>query len=186
MDALTKIFTDRRITGIPWLLLRLFIGYLWLDAGLHKVGAATWTGDQAPSSIHGFLMGALAKTTGERPSVYAWYGDFINNVALPNELLFSYLVAYGEVLVGVALLLGLFSKWAAFWGVVMNLSFLLAGTTSSNGYMLAAQMAMLFGGLGVSFYGLDTFVLPFAKKQLLRVFGKAPAPALAPETQAVS
>ena len=184
MDALKKMFTDRRITGIPWLLLRLFIGYEWLEAGLNKVGAAGWTGDKAPASIHGFLTGALAKTTGERPSVYAWYGDFINNVALPNEMLLSYLVAYGEVLVGLALLLGLFTKWAVFWGAVMNLSFILAGSTSSNGYMLTIEMAMLFGGLGVSFYGLDTFVLPFAKKQLPRVFGKAPAPVAVPEAVA--
>jgi thiosulfate dehydrogenase [quinone] large subunit len=184
MDVLNKLFTDRRITGIPWLLLRLFIGYEWIDAGLHKVQSAAWTGDKVPAGIHGFLAGALAKTTGEHPAVFGWYGDFINSVALPNERVFSYLVAYGEVLVGLALVLGLFTKWAAFWGALMNLNFLLAGSTSSNGYMLTAEMAMLFGGLGVSFYGLDTFVLPFAKKQMLRVVGKAPAPALAPEAVA--
>ena len=186
MDALNKMINNPKITGIPWLLLRLFIGYAWVEAGMHKVGAAAWTGDKAPGAIHGFLSGAAAKATGDHPAVFAWLADFINNVALPNERLFSYMVAYGEVLVGLALILGLFTKWAAFWGALMNLSFILAGSTSSNGYMLTSEVAMLFGGKGVSYYGLDTFVLPFLKKQAQRVFGKAPAPALAPETQAVS
>ena len=35
MDALNKMITNPKITGIPWLLLRLFIGYEWIDAGLH-------------------------------------------------------------------------------------------------------------------------------------------------------
>ena len=55
---------------------------------------------------------------------------------------------------------------AAFWGAFMNLAFILAGSTSSNGYMLAAEAMMVFAGLGVSFYGLDTFVLPYLRKML--------------------
>ena len=57
---------------------------------------------------------------------------FLENVALPNAKLFSYLVAYGEVLVGLGLILGLLTGIAAFFGSVMNASFLFAGTVSTN------------------------------------------------------
>jgi thiosulfate dehydrogenase [quinone] large subunit len=188
METLKTMVTDRKYTGIAWLLIRLFVGYQWLTAGWEKINEAAWVGDKVPAGIHGFLAGALTKTAGDHPSVFAWYGDFIKNVALPNERVLSYLVAYGEVLVGLALVVGLFSKWAAFWGLTMNLAFYLAGSTSSNGYMMVAEMAMLFGGLGVSFYGLDTIVLPFLKKEVLHLLHRdeTPKPTFTPQPHPVA
>ena len=187
MNALTKFTADRRLTGIVWLALRLLLAYEWLSAGLEKIQEAAWVGDKVPAGIHGFLAGAVGKATGAHPAVFGWYADFIKNVAMPNEHLFSYLVAYGEVLVGLALLLGIFTKWAAFWGGLMNLAFLLAGSTSANGYMLTMEVAMVFGGLGVSFYGLDTIVLPYLRKLLSERTHRAvrPTPTLKPGSAAV-
>jgi thiosulfate dehydrogenase (quinone) large subunit len=187
MNALAKFTANRRLTGIIWLGLRLLLAYEWLSAGLEKIQEAAWVGDKVPAGIHGFLAGAVTKATGAHPAVFGWYADFIKSVALPNEQLFSYMVAYGEVLVGLALLVGIFTKWAAFWGAVMNLAFLLAGSTSANGYMLMMEAAMVFGGLGVSFYGLDTVVLPYLKKQLTeRTHREArPTPTLKPGSAAV-
>jgi thiosulfate dehydrogenase [quinone] large subunit len=165
MNAL-KSLTDRRLTGIVWLVVRLFIGYEFLTAGIEKLQSGAWIGPTAPAGIHGFLAGVLAKVGGAHPAVYDWYGSFIKSVAIPNEQLFGYLVCAGEILVGAALIVGIFTKWAAFWGAVMNLAFILAGSTSSNGYMVVAEVAMVFAGLGVSFYGLDTFVLPYLRKLL--------------------
>ena len=51
---------------------------------------------------------------------------------LPYPVLWSYLVAAGEVLVGIALILGLLTGIAAFFGSFMNASYLLAGTVSIN------------------------------------------------------
>src|SRR5689334_20825603 len=103
MEALKKMITDRRFTGIAWLLVRLAIGYEWITAGLEKVQSAAWVGDKVPTGIHGFLAGAVAKAGGEHPAVFGWYADFLKNVAMPNERVFSYMVAYGEVLIGIAL-----------------------------------------------------------------------------------
>jgi hypothetical protein len=69
----------------------------------------------------------------------------------------------------------------------MNLAFLLAGSTSANGYMLTMEVALVFGGLGVSFYGLDTVVLPYLKKVLSERTHHAvrPTPTLKPGSAAV-
>ena len=164
MNALSKFTADRRLTGIFWLALRLLLAYEWLSAGLEKIQEAAWVGDKVPAGIHGFLAGAVGKATGAHPAVVGLDAELIKKLAHTNEHLFSYMVAYGEVLVGLALLVGIFTKWAAFWGGLMNLAFLLAGSTSANGYMLTMEVAMVFGGLGVSFYGLDTIVLPYLRK----------------------
>ncbi|HMA33709.1 MAG TPA: hypothetical protein VKY74_04445 [Chloroflexia bacterium] len=69
-------------------------------------------------------------------------------------------------MIGIALVLGLFTKWTAFAGALMNLNYRFAG--SANGYMLIAEPAMVFGGAGVAYYRLDHFLLPYLQHLLTR------------------
>lgn len=86
-----------------WLILRLYAGWEWLSAGWGKVNNPAWTGDQAGAALSGFVNGALAKTEGAHPDVQGWYAAFLNNMVLPNAVFWSYLVAWGELLVGATL-----------------------------------------------------------------------------------
>jgi thiosulfate dehydrogenase [quinone] large subunit len=158
-----------RISGALWLVLRLWLGYVWLQAGWGKVfgdKAAGWVGNKAGAAVTGFLKRAREGATGENPQVPAWYAGFVREVALPNAQLFSYMVAYGEVLVGIALIVGLFTNFAALMGIVMNLSYLFAGSISKNPQMLLAEVALVFAGLAASYYGIDRFLAPYLRKQL--------------------
>lgn len=99
--------------------------------------AGVWVGEKAGVAVTGFLKGALAKTGGEHPDVQGSYAWFSQHVALPHAAAFSYLVAFGELCVGIALILGLFTGLAAFFGgflnaSFLNASFLLAGAVSLN------------------------------------------------------
>jgi len=153
------LFADTR-SGWIWLVLRVWLGWKWLEAGLHKVGNPVWTGPQAGGAVTGFLKGALAKTTGEHPDVPGWYAWFIERVALPNAKLFSYLVAYGEVLVGIALIVGVLTGVAAFFGSLMNVAFLFAGTVSTNPAMFIVATWLVLAWRVAGWYGLDRWVLP--------------------------
>ncbi|KQR27902.1 DoxX family protein [Deinococcus sp. Leaf326] len=153
------LFADARM-AVVWLIARLYVGWLWLEAGLAKVGSPEWTGAQAGEGVRGFLNGAIQKAGGESPDVSGWYARFLENVALPNAGLFSYLVAYGELAVGIALILGLLTGAAAFFGGVMNLAYLLAGTLSSNPLLLVAAALLVAAWRVAGWWGLDRFVLP--------------------------
>src|SRR5262245_31405015 len=130
-----------KYAGILWLVVRLWLGYEWLMAGIEKVfgeGSAAWVGPKAGAGVSGFLKGALAKSAlapgfdpaaTAHPAVQTWYAQIVQNFFLPNATAFSYLVAYGELLVGIALLVGIFTHFSALMGVLMNLAYLLAGTT---------------------------------------------------------
>ncbi|MEO8287439.1 MAG: DoxX family protein [Chloroflexota bacterium] len=163
METIRHFVKNPAYTGIIWLVARLFIGYEFITAGLEKIESGTWIGGDA---ISGFLKGALGKASGDHPEVMGWYTDLVNNVFMPNATIFSTLVAIGEVAVGVALVLGIVTKFAAFWGAVMNFSFLAAGVSSSNPQMLVLEVAMIFGGAGVAFYGVDKFLMPYLAKAL--------------------
>lgn len=155
------LFADPRL-GLLWLLLRLYVGYVWLSAGLDKLTQSDglWVGDKAGVAVSGFLRGALEKTDGARPDVQGFYAWFIQNVALPNATVFSYLVTYGELLVGTALILGLFTGIAAFFGGFLNASFLLAGTVSTNPVLFILATFLVLGWRVAGYVGLDYFVLP--------------------------
>ncbi len=143
-----------------WLIVRLYVGYEWLMAGWGKLNNPAWIGDSSGTAITGFLTGALNKASGAHPDVQSWYADFINNVALPHAVLLSHLVTFGEILVGVALILGIFTGIAAFFGVFMNMNFLLAGAVSVNPILLILQLFLVLAWRVAGWIGLDRYVLP--------------------------
>jgi len=153
------LFADVRLSPI-WLVLRVYLGWQWLEAGWGKLNNPAWVGDKAGVAVGGFLERALTKTTGDHPDVTGWYAWFIQNVALPNKVLFSYLVTFGEILVGLALILGLFTGLAAFFAGFMNAAFLLAGTVSSNPWMFIVATWLVLAWRTAGYIGLDYYVLP--------------------------
>ena len=143
-----------------WLLLRLYLGWEWLSAGWGKLTSPVWTGSQAGTAITGFVKGALSKTGGDHPDVQPWYAWFLNHVVLPYPVFWSYLITAGEVLVGIALILGLFTGIAAFFGSFMNMNYLLAGTVSSNPILFAIATFLVLAWKTAGWWGLDRWVLP--------------------------
>ena len=154
-----SLFGDVRWAWI-WLLLRLYVGYEWLTAGLGKLGNPAWTGDNAGAAITGFVNGALEQTGGAHPNVQAWYAWFLENLVLPNAGLWSYLVTFGEILVGIGLILGIFTGIAAFFGSIMNLNYLLAGTVSTNPVLFIIATWLVLAWKTAGWWGLDRWLLP--------------------------
>jgi len=153
------LFSDVRWAWI-WLILRLYLGWNWLEAGWGKVGSPAWTGDNAGAAITGFVNGALQKTAGEHPDVPGWYAWFLQTLVLPYPVFWSYLVVAGEVLVGIALIIGLFTGIAAFFGSFMNVSYLLAGTVSVNPILFIIATWLVLAWKTAGWWGLDRWVLP--------------------------
>ena len=153
------LFSNTR-TAWLWLIARLYLGYEWLMAGIGKFESAAWTGEGAGGAITGFVQRALTKVGGEHPDVQGWYAAFLEKVVLPNASFWSYLIVYGEILVGIALLLGLFTGIAAFFGAFMNFSFLFAGTVSTNPLMVLISLFLILAWKVAGYWGLDRWLLP--------------------------
>lgn len=153
------LFANPKIAWF-WVLVRVYVGYAWLMAGWEKLGSPAWTGNKAGAAVTGFLKGALAKTAGEHPDVSGWYASLIQNIALPNADTISYIVTYGEIVIGIALILGAFVGLAAFFGTFMNLNFLLAGTVSTNPILLFLQLFLILAWRVAGWYGVDHWLLP--------------------------
>jgi uncharacterized membrane protein YphA (DoxX/SURF4 family) len=149
----------QRMLPIPqtyarWLgVLRIYTGFFWLLHGVPKLLNPQFGG---PS---GMMAQMLRQTSANGSGPYV---TFIQHVVLPNAGLFSHLVAWGETLTGVSLLLGLFTRVGGFFGIFLPLNYFLSKGSyahlSDYAGLDAAAMALSF----VSFvlptglvYGLD-------------------------------
>ncbi|TCP31243.1 thiosulfate dehydrogenase [quinone] large subunit [Scopulibacillus darangshiensis] len=141
--------------------LRLYIGYQWIQAGLGKLSGGFDAG--------GFLHGAVTQATGEHPSVQTWWAEFLNGFALPNIGLFNVLVPWGEFLVGLGLVLGTFTTLSAFLGLAMNFAYMFSGATSTNPQMVIFELIIIIAGFNSARIGLDRWIMPFLR---MRVFSK--------------
>lgn len=150
-------------TGMAWfwLFVRIYVGWQWLEAGWGKVTNPVWTGPDAGGALAGFIQGALQKTGGAHPDVQVWYASFLRDFVLPHAGAWSQAVAYGELLVGLALILGALTGIAAFFGLFMNLNYLLAGTVSTNPVLFTLAIGLILAWRVAGYYGADRYLLPF-------------------------
>lgn len=65
------LFADTRMAWL-WLIVRVYVGWQWLEAGWGKFNSSGWNGNAAGAALQGFLKGALAKTAGDHPDVQGW------------------------------------------------------------------------------------------------------------------
>lgn len=148
-------------------LLRLIVGWAWLDAGFHKLK----DGFDATGYLNNAVTNpVLDKATNEL--VYPTFTRFIEHAALPNVKLINVLIPIGEFLVGIGLIVGGLTAAAAFFGLVMNFMFLFAGTVSTNPWLVLLGFIVLLGGTNAGRFGLDYYLLPLLRKGLERARGK--------------
>ena len=153
------LFNNTRMSWL-WLAVRLYVGYEWLMAGWEKVTNPAWVGPDAGGALTGFITGALTKASGAHPDVQGWYAYFLQNAVLSHPAIWSGVVAYGELLVGIALIIGMFTGIAAFFGLFMNLNYLLAGTVSVNPVLFTLSIGLILGWKIAGYIGVDKYLLP--------------------------
>lgn len=179
-----------------WLVLRLWLGWEWFQAGWGKVfgGNITWqfwnwgdeqyslTGDAnigwiregtvtnpegeevargVGDAVAGFAQGAIAASEGPRPDVaYSWYVEFLEWIRDTAHPVFGPMVAIGELVIGILLIVGLFTGIAAFLGAILNFSFVFAGTAGVNPAMILVSILLVLAWRNAGWIGLDRWALP--------------------------
>jgi thiosulfate dehydrogenase (quinone) large subunit len=160
--AFARFLFNNSRAGIFWLPIRLFLGFQWLEAGWHKFTGEGWM--DGGGALAGYWANAIkipAEGQGRPPITYEWYRDFITFLANGHhETWFAPLITFGEMAVGLGLILGCLTGIAAFFGALMNMSFLLAGSASVNPVMFALAIGLILAWKVAGYYGLDRWLLP--------------------------
>jgi thiosulfate dehydrogenase [quinone] large subunit len=170
-----------------WLGVRLYIGYDFIDAGWHKFNTPAWM-DGSGLGILGFWKNAVTiPVAPARPLItFDWYRGFLQYMIDTNSAgWFSYVIVFGEIAVGVGLILGAFVGLAAAGGLLMNMAFLLAGTTSTNPVLAVLGVLLILAWKNGGYIGLDYFLLPLLKTPWKQT-ARAPAVSALLSTSAVA
>jgi uncharacterized membrane protein YphA (DoxX/SURF4 family) len=132
--------------GIGLALLRILIGVFFIFEGLGKI---RWFADTS------ILAGRLAEWTqaAAAGSISQWY---LQRIAQPGLAIFARLVPLGEIVSGVALVIGFWTPFFAFVAFFMALNFNIASgaifkySFLTNGYglpVLGSTLALAIGGV---------------------------------------
>lgn len=112
-------------------------------------------------AVAAFADRGIKSADSPHPDVaYSWYVKFLEWIRDTAHPVVGPLVAVGEVVIGVALIFGIFTGIAAFLGSVLNFSFVFAGTAGVNPAMLVVSGLLILAWRNAGWYGLDRYVLP--------------------------
>ncbi|TFG27054.1 DoxX family membrane protein [Candidatus Thorarchaeota archaeon] len=165
--VILKYGWDEKIKNEVFLLpLRIALGYEFFHGGLEKLIDTTYL---ASPGLIGYGSAAA-------PS--PWIQSILSAM-LPNYVAFLLLIAVGELLVGLSILFGGFTRLGAFGGILLHWTFLfLLGwlSISTFGINFVGAVAFLVLGLYRSgrFIGIDQFLGPKlenSENKLIKLFG---------------
>lgn len=160
-----RLLRENNIVAGVLTVIRIYLGWHWLTAGWGKL--------KNGFDASGFLANAVANpVTSGGDLEYPIYVKFVESVALPNAEIINILIPWGELLVGLGLILGCLTTYAAFFGMAMNYAFLLAGTISSNPWDILLAIFIAAAGFNAGKFGLDRFVIPAFSNKLQKVKNK--------------
>jgi thiosulfate dehydrogenase [quinone] large subunit len=155
---LAQLAADVEVTLIAdrarrWLaFFRIYIGGVWFAYGISKIEPQWAAPDgqfyQATEYAVGTITGPMH--------------DFIVNVVLPHQHTFALLVAYGETLVGISLILGAFTQVGFIGGMFLSANYFLAQGKYQVSFgieslelLLFVCCAILLGSHAGDFFSLD-------------------------------
>lgn len=140
-----------RLLGWAILPLRLFLGITFVYAGVQKLTDPQYF---LPSSV-GYIGNQIATFASGSP-----IHDFLINVAQPHAMFVGVLVAYGELAIGIATLLGLLLRPAALFGMLLNTLLFLSATWRVHPYFYGSDIVFVFCWLTLLLAGPINSVLP--------------------------
>lgn len=175
-------------THTSWMvLLRIYVGALWLIEGIKKVqegwlnpanikivqvagtsgASAAGAAADATAAASGAAAGGAAEAVAfaapilsQPPAFYQWFTD---TVVAPNAFLFQASVVTMEILIGLALIAGLFTFFASIMSIGLACNFILSAMTGWDILWYIFAAIALMGGSGGAF-SLDYYVMPWIKK----------------------
>jgi thiosulfate dehydrogenase [quinone] large subunit len=153
------LFNSTGWITVVWLAVRLWLGFECIVGGWNKIQNAKWMDGTA---LLNFWNKAIAQS-GQPQSgvVYDWYTSLLKGlVDSGSQTWIAPVMAYAELLLGICLVLGLFTGIAALLVAFMSFNVMLAGFAGVYPVYFALSMLLVMAWKNAGWWGLDRFVLP--------------------------
>ncbi len=144
-----------KIMAIGWTAMRVWLGIMWIQAGVAKL----W-GAENPGFLHNGGA-AVAGFAGHGTPAYTWWGSFLHSFVVPNASWIAILVAVAEFAIGIALCLGLFTRFAAIGSLALLFTYVMSGTASVCAFYALFAIVILTMWRTSSWLGVDGLVASY-------------------------
>jgi thiosulfate dehydrogenase [quinone] large subunit len=168
-DTMLSRLIGPTTTNIPtWgiLPLRFFLGITFVYAGLDKVTSSTFFNQNGGPQFIGNQLQFAASNS-------AILGGLLSAVVVPNAIFFGWLIALAEIWIGLATIVGVFTRLTAVLGAILTAMLWLSLSGGLNQYYLDSDPIYFFAWvtmilIGWGSYGLDALFLREEKKEAAR------------------
>jgi thiosulfate dehydrogenase (quinone) large subunit len=93
-------------------------------------------------------------------------GRLPSQLLIPNAEWIAKLISIAEFVIGMLLIVGLFTGLAAAGGVILNMTYMLSGTAGVNPVYAFAGVFLILAWRNAGYLGLDRFVFPWIRLHL--------------------
>lgn len=157
------LFTDIRL-ALLWLPIRVWLGMQWIDAAKHKLNDPAWT--HTGLALKGYWKNAVSTSTPRPPISYDWYRSFIQYLLdIKAYTWFAKFITYGELLVGIGLIVGALVGVTAFFGALMNFNYMMAGSAATNPVLFVVALSLIVAWRVSGLVGVDIVI--FKRREIV-------------------
>jgi thiosulfate dehydrogenase [quinone] large subunit len=151
-DTQAQYLDERRdwretATRYALLPLRIFLGVTFIYAGIDKLTDSAFMKASGSGSI-----GDMMRTVRDSSAIPA-----LVDLALKSPVGFGYAIAFGELAVGIGILIGLFARLAALGGAFISLSLWLTVSWAATPYYYGNDLPYLFCWVPLVLAGASVF-----------------------------
>jgi thiosulfate dehydrogenase [quinone] large subunit len=150
-------------SALLWALVRFYVGFVWFEAGYAKLIGKEGDWMTHGTALHGFwtVVPALNHKGANPGLAYDWWYNLIDYMNTHGWYTWvAKVIAIGEFAVGVALILGVLVGIAAFFGGLMNFSYMLTGIAGVNPVMFLLTVLLIVAWKVAGWIGVDRYLLP--------------------------
>ena len=157
--AIFKWLGQSKVMAIGWLAMRVWLGIMWMQAGWAKLFGA-----ENAYFLHNHGAG-VAGFAAHGAAAYSWWGSFLHSFVVPNAGPIALLVAFGEFAIGVALVLGFFTRTAAIASLLLLFTYVMSGTASVCGFYALFAIVILATWKTSSWFGVDGLIAGYRQRR---------------------
>ena len=154
-----QFLAQSKVMAVGWTAMRVWLGIMWIQAGVAKL----W-GAENPAFLHNNGAG-VAGFASHGTAAYSWWGTFLHGFVVPNAGWIGVLVAVAEFAVGIALVLGFFTRIAALGSLALLFTYVMSGTASVCAFYALFAIVVLATWRTSSWIGLDGVMAGYRQRR---------------------
>lgn len=165
---MTQELADSRSSRVLVAVVRVTVGLLWIENLSWKRPPEFGNRSNPPEGLYDWTL------RGVQNEVFAPWAWFVENVVLPNFLVFAWLTFVVEACLGGFLLVGLATRFWALVGVAQSFAIIFSVLQTPHEWfwaylLMVAAHLMLFAVAAGRAYGVDGVLRPHWQSRLLRM-----------------